>query len=140
MNRELCDRTKAFALRITRLSSAMPRGREATLMAKQVFKAGTSVGAHCREAYRSRSKAELISKLESALQELDETTYWLELIAESKIVSARRLGPLLKEADELIRILVACVKTIKGIPKGNPEIESQTDSDRRADSDPEDDT
>lgn len=136
MNRELCDRTKAFALRITRLSSAMPRGREATLMAKQVFKAGASVGAHCREAYRSRSKAELISKLETALQELDETSYWLELIGESKTVSARRLAPLLKEADELIRILVACVKTIKGIPRKNPE----ADSDREADLHPEADS
>ena len=136
MNRELCDRTKAFALRITRLSSAMPRGRESNLMARQVFKAGTSVGAHCREAYRSRSKAELISKLETALQELDETTYWLELIAESKIVTERRLGPLLKEADELIRILVACVKKIKGISKENRE----SASDRQTDGGPEADS
>jgi four helix bundle protein len=115
MNRELCDRTKAFALRIIRLSSALPRGREATTMGRQVLRAGTSVGSHCREAYRSRTKPELISKLETALQELDETTYWLELLAESKIVSARRLAPLRKEADELMRILVACVKTIKGL-------------------------
>ena len=84
-------------------------------MGKQVLRAGTSVGSHCREAYRSRSKPELISKLETALQELDETTYWLELIGESKIVSARRLAPLQKEADELTRILVTCVKTIKGL-------------------------
>src|SRR5688572_15049614 len=117
MNRELCDRTKAFALRIIRLSSALPRGREATIMGRQVLRAGTSVGSHCREAYRSRSKPELISKLETALQELDETTYWLELLAESKIVPARRLAPLQKEADELTRILVACVKTIKGLKK-----------------------
>src|SRR6185436_8556133 len=115
MNRELCDRTKAFALRIIRLSGAMPRGREATIMGRQVLRAGTSVGSHCREAYRSRSKPELISKLETALQELYETSYWLELIGESKIVSPQRLSPLIREADELTRILVACVKTIKGL-------------------------
>jgi len=83
-------------------------------MARQVLRAGTSVGSHCREAYRSRSNAELISKLETALQELDETSYWLELIGESAIVSSQRLAPLLREADELTRVLVACVKTIKG--------------------------
>ena len=88
-------------------------------MGRQVLRAGTSVGSHCREAYRSRSKPELISKLETALQELDETTYWLELIGESKVVSSQRLAPLLKEADELTRILVACVKTIKGLKQKN---------------------
>ncbi|HUP59370.1 MAG TPA: four helix bundle protein [Thermoanaerobaculia bacterium] len=93
----------------------MPRGREATTMGNQVLRAGTSVGSHCREAYRSRSKPELISKLEMALQELDETSYWLELISDSKVVSARRLAPLQKEADELTRVLVACVRTIKGL-------------------------
>jgi len=86
-------------------------------MARQVLRAGTSVGSHCREAYRSRSKPELVSKLETALQELDETSYWLELIGESKVLSPRRLAPLITEADELIRIIVACVKTIKGIRK-----------------------
>ncbi len=113
MTRELCERTKAFALRIIRLSSALPRRREATLMARQVLRSGTSVGSHCREAYRSRSNAELISKLESALQELDETSYWLELIRESNMMASQRLEPLLQEADELMRILVASVKTIK---------------------------
>jgi len=84
-------------------------------MGRQVLRAGTSVGSHCREAYRSWSKAELVSKLETALQELDETSYWLELIADSKIMSPRRLAPLVAEADELTRVLVACVKTIKGL-------------------------
>src|SRR5688500_16062213 len=74
MKRELCDRTKAFALRIVRLSAALPHTREVDVIAKQVLRSGTSVGAQCREAYSSRSKAELISKLESALQELDETS------------------------------------------------------------------
>ncbi|PYQ31600.1 MAG: four helix bundle protein [Acidobacteria bacterium] len=113
MTRDLCDRTKTFALRIIRLSSALPRRREATVMARQVLRAGTSVGSHCREAYRARSNAELVSKLETALQELDETSYWLELISESNVMPTQRLAPLIQEADELTRILVASVKTIK---------------------------
>jgi four helix bundle protein len=113
MKRELCDRTKAFALRVVRLSAALPRAREADVMARQVLRSGTSVGAQCREAYRSRSKAELISKLESALQELDETAYWLELLIESEIVAADKLAPLMKEADELTRVMVTVVRTVK---------------------------
>jgi len=83
-------------------------------MARQMLRSGTSVGAHYREAYRARSTAEFISKMEGALQELDETTYWLELLVETGQLSHKRLGPLMAEADELIRILVACVKAAKG--------------------------
>jgi len=53
------------------------------------------------------------------LQELDETSYWLELIGDAKIVPAQRLAPLIAEADELMRVIVTCVKTIKGIPRRN---------------------
>lgn len=113
MKRELCDRTKAFALRIVRLSAALPHGREADVMGRQILRSGTSVGAQCREAYRSRSKAELISKLESALQELDETSYWLELLVESQIVTSAKLAPLMQEADELTRVIVTVVRTVK---------------------------
>ncbi|HKR63856.1 MAG TPA: four helix bundle protein [Thermoanaerobaculia bacterium] len=113
MRRELSDRTKAFALRIVRLSAALPRTREADVIGRQVLRSGTSPGAQCREAYRSRSKAELISKLESSLQELDETSYWLELLVESEIVSQTKLAPLMTEADELTRVMVAAVRTLK---------------------------
>src|SRR5436190_23261659 len=109
----LRDRAKSFALRIIRLFSALPKNEAARVLGRQMLRSGTSVGAHCREGYRSRSDAELISKYETALQELDETTYWLELLADAGIVSARRLAPLMGEANELISILVTSVKTIK---------------------------
>jgi len=79
----------------------------------QAFRSGTSVGAQYREACRARSDAEIISKLESTLQELDETSYWLELLIESELVSSRMLEPLLREADELTRMFVTSVKNIK---------------------------
>lgn len=113
MERELADRTKTFALRVIRMYTALPKSQVAAVLGKQVLRSGTSVGAHYREAYRSRSTAEVISKLEVALQELDETTYWLELLIEAGVVRAERLEGLMKEADELIAILVTSVKTIK---------------------------
>ena len=109
----LRDRTKSFALRIIRLFSALPKNEAARVLGRQMLRSGTSVGAHCREGYRSRSDAELISKYEGALQELDETMYWLELLVEAEIVKAERLQPLMVEANEIISILVASVRTIK---------------------------
>ena len=71
------------------------------------------VGAHVREGKRSRSDAEMISKTEGALQEFEETMYWLELIEESGIVKPELLQDLMKESDELTAILVTGTKTLK---------------------------
>jgi four helix bundle protein len=106
-------RTKALALRIVRLSSASPKSAKAQVLGKQVRRSGTSVGAHDREAHRTRSSAEFVSKLECGLQELDETCYWLELLTESDIVPPERLADLIDEANQLIAILVTCVKNAK---------------------------
>jgi four helix bundle protein len=106
-------RTRLFALRIIRLSAALPRTREADVLGRQLLRSGTSVGSHWREAHRARSNAEFISKLEGAIMELDETAYWLELLADAAIVKATRLGDLSRETDELMRIIVASVRTAK---------------------------
>lgn len=109
----LRDRTKSFALRVIKLYAALPKSELARLLGRQVVRSGTSPGAHCREAFRARSDAEIISKLETALQEMDETIYWLELLTESGIVRRQRLEPLIAEANEIIAITVTSVKTIK---------------------------
>ncbi len=86
---DLSKRTTEFALRIIRLYSALPKTTEAQVIGKQVLRSGTSVGAHYREARRAKSNADFINKIEGALQELDETSYWLELLVESDIVKWR---------------------------------------------------
>ena len=111
---EFRERTKRYASAIVQLYVQLPRSRrEVEVLGHQLLRSGTSVGAHCREGHRSRSDAELISKYEGALQELDETMYWLELLVEAEIVKAGRLQPLMVEANEIISILVASVRTIK---------------------------
>src|SRR5437588_9349066 len=111
--RDLRKRTKLFALRIIKLYASLPRSTEAQVIGKQVVRSGTSVGAHYREAKRARSTAEFISKIEVALQELDETIYWLELLTESGIVPEARLTSLKGEAEELMKMLVSSAKTAK---------------------------
>jgi four helix bundle protein len=111
--RDLRKRTKAFALRVIKVYSSLPKTTEAQVIGKQMLRSGTSVGAHYREATRARSTAEFISKIEGGLQELEETVYWLELLIESEIVKEIRLNDLLNEAEELTSIFVASVKTAK---------------------------
>jgi four helix bundle protein len=111
--RDLRKRTKLFALRIIKLYASLPKSTEAQILGKQVVRSGTSVGAHYREAKRARSTAEFISKVEVALQELDETIYWLELLCESEIVAETRLSSLKDEAEQLMKILVTSAKTAK---------------------------
>jgi len=106
-------RTKEFALRIIRMYAVLPKNSIATVLGHQAFRSGTSVGAHYREANRARSTAEFISKLEVAIQELDETKYWLELIIEAALVRAAQLAPLQSDASELAAILTASVRTAK---------------------------
>ena len=110
---DLKKRTKAFALRIVRLYTALPKTTVAQVLGTQVLRSGTSVGAHYREASRARSTAEFISKLEVAIQELDETLYWLELLEEAAIVRTGQLTDLRAEAEELISIFVSSVRTAK---------------------------
>lgn len=109
----LAVRTKRFALRILRLYAALPKTTEAQIIGRQVLRSGTSVGAHYREASRARSTAEFISKIETGLQELDETQYWLELLIEAEIMPEKRLSDLFAESNELIAILVTCTKKAK---------------------------
>jgi four helix bundle protein len=110
---DLKTRTKAYALRIIRLYVALPKSTEAQVLGRQMLRSGTSVGAHYREAIRARSIAEFVSKIEGGLQELEETAYWLELLAESGIMTQGHLHDLFRETDDLIAIFVSSVNTAK---------------------------
>jgi four helix bundle protein len=111
---DLRVRTKQLSLRIIRLNVTLQKSDTvAQILGKQVLRSGTSVGAHYHEACRARSVAEFISKIEAGTQELEETIYWLELLADSKTVSDARLRSLREECKELLAILTACVKTAK---------------------------
>jgi len=110
---ELKRRTKQFGLRVIRLVEALPSTRTANVIGNQLLRAGTSVGANYRSACRGRSKADFISKVGIAIEEADESLYWMEMLIEAGIVSEKRLADLMKEADELVAILTASVKTAR---------------------------
>ena len=112
---ELKLRTKAFALRVIRMYSKLPKNDTvAQVLGKQVLRSGTSVGANYREASRGRSKAEFISKIGDSLKEIEETEYWLELLVDSGCVSTATMAGLLDETRQLIAIFTTIDKRSKG--------------------------
>lgn len=110
---DLKDRTKSFGLRIIKLVEALPdtvTGRE---IGKQLIRCGISVGANYRASCRARSKAEFSAKLHIVLEEADESVFWLELIIDLKLLSGKRVKPLLDEANELTAIFAKSFFTVK---------------------------
>src|SRR5262245_30706655 len=98
---EFKRRTKAVAIRVIRLVSALPKSPTADVIGRQLLRAGTSVGANYRAACRARSQQDMISKLGIVEEEADESVYWLELLSDSKIVTAKRLQDLIREFNEI---------------------------------------
>ena len=113
MSDELKERTKDFAVRIIRLYAALPKTAEAQVIGKQVLRSGTSIGAQYREAQHAKSDADFISKIEGSLPELEETTYWLELLEEIAVFPPEKLQPIRTETKELTAIFVTIAKKTK---------------------------
>jgi four helix bundle protein len=122
---ELKDRTKKFALRVIKLSDALPNNALGYIIQKQILRSGTSVAANYRATLRSRSDPEFISKLNVVIEECDETSFWLELIMDSQLLKKDKVESLYKEADELVSIFCSSQKTMKGKLNQKSEIRNQ---------------
>ncbi|MBI3948699.1 MAG: four helix bundle protein [Armatimonadetes bacterium] len=110
---ELKRRTKEFAKAVIQLCRRLPNTYEGRLIGNQLFRSGTGVGANYRAACRGRSRADFAAKPGVALEEADESLYWLEILSETQIVDPGDLAPLTKEAHELVAIFVASLNTAR---------------------------
>jgi four helix bundle protein len=104
---ELQERTKDFALRVLNLIEHLPNAIGGRVLANQLARSSTSVGANYRAACRARSRAEFASKLGTVAEEADESLYWLELIQVGDFVPEKRIASLISEADELTAIFTS---------------------------------
>lgn len=112
MNKDdLRRRTKAFALRVLKLIRALQKDVGSRAVASQLVRSAMSVGANYRASLRGRSRAEWLSKLNTCLEEADESEYWMELIVEDEMLPSERVNSLLQEAAELTAIFAASIKT-----------------------------
>lgn len=110
---EMKERTKAYANRIVKLCSALPNNWVARTLGKQLLRSGTSVGANYRAVCRAKSNSDFINKLRIVEEECDESLFWMELLVDNSIVKLSRLSNLMKEANELLAIVVSSAKTAR---------------------------
>ena len=109
----LRDKSKAFAIRIVRLSQYLQEKFHEYVLSRQVLKSGTSIGANIRESKNAQSISDFISKLEIALKESDETEYWLEILHETGYISDDEFDSVVTDNKELTAMLVSIVKASK---------------------------
>lgn len=109
----LKQRTKAFALRVIRLSDAMPRSIPGDVLSRQLVRSATSVAANYRSACRGKSRADFIAKLGIVEEEADESAFWLELIAEAGLLPETKTAALHAKAGELTAIAVSSIRTAR---------------------------
>jgi four helix bundle protein len=107
-------RTKDFAHRCVKLSVALPRTQLGRHLAGQLIRASTSVAANYRACCLAQSKASFIAKISIALEEADESAFWLEFIIDEQLIKPERVTPLFEEANELTAIFYASRKTARG--------------------------
>src|SRR3989441_11733532 len=113
-SRDLRERTKAFALGVIRLVQDLPRDRAADVIGHQLLRAGTSVGANYRSARRARSRREFLAKMGIVEEEADESSFWIELLARAGLATSEQVSELQDEADQLVAITVALIRTARG--------------------------
>lgn len=110
---ELKKRTKTFHIAVIKACEGFPKNTAGYEMSKQLIRSAGSIGANYRAACRGKSTADFIYKIEVVIEEADESMYWLEVSEEALLLNEQVTKPLLKEANELVSIFVATVKTSK---------------------------
>ena len=103
----------AFALRTIKLQQYLVESRQEYILSKQVLRSGTSIGANVEESIHAQSRADFIHKLSVAQKEAGETSYWLRLLRESEMLTAKQAESLIADCEELQKLLAATIKTSK---------------------------
>ena len=110
---ELKKRLQTFALRIIKLTESLPNNITGKTLGNQIIRSGTSPGANYRSACLGKSDKDFLNKLKMVEEELDETLYWMELIVQSDLIKENLLSDLIVENNELLKIIVSSITTMK---------------------------
>ena len=109
----LKTKSKAFALRVIKMYNYLCEQKKEYVMSKQVLRSGTSIGANVAEAFFAQSDADFIAKLYISRKEAGETIYWIELLKESSYIGCDEADSMIKDCDELLKLLTSSIKTVK---------------------------
>ena len=105
--------TFQFGIRSIRLAESLHQTIFAQIIAKQLIRAATSVGANYRAAIRSRSRADFVAKMGMVEEECDEAVYWIEVLVELELLSEKRTSALQDEANEILTVTISSIKTAR---------------------------
>jgi four helix bundle protein len=112
-NNVLLDKTLEFSVRIVRSYQYLTREKHEEIMAKQLLRSGTSIGANAHEAVYGTSKQDFIAKLHIALKEASETEYWLILLTRTEYLTTIQSESLMSDCLEIKKILIATLNKTK---------------------------
>ncbi len=113
MENGVANKSKAFAIQIIGLFKQLVEKEKEFVLSKQMLRSGTAIGALIREAEHGQSKADFLNKMNVALKEANETTYWLELLHETDYISELEFNDVNSKCLEILKILITIVKTTK---------------------------
>ena len=119
MSSTLKDKTYSFSIDVVRVYRKIVDDKKEYVLSKQILRSGTAIGALIAEAAYGQSKPDFISKLSIALKEANETKYWLCLLKDTQLFDEITFDNLSPKLDEILKMLVASIKTAKGIPRDN---------------------
>ena len=110
---ELRNRLKVFAVRIAKLVDKLPNTSAGRAIGNQIVRSGTSPAANYRAACLGKSDKDFLNKLKMVEEELDETLYWIELLGDTSLVKQELLSDLYRENEELLKIIISSITTMK---------------------------
>jgi len=110
---EFRTRTFQFGIRCIRLAESLPQTAVTHVIARQLIRAASSVGANYRAAIRSRSRADFVAKMGIVEEECDETVYWIEVLLEFALIAEKRTKELQQEASEILAVTISSIKTAR---------------------------
>lgn len=109
----LKEKSYSFSLRIIKLFQYLNKEKKEYVLAKQILRSGTSIGANIEEAMAGQSEKDFIAKLSISYKELKETHYWLRFLKDSNLIDEKQFISIITDCDKIIRILVSILKTSK---------------------------
>ena len=109
----LVDKSIDFAIRMSNCYRYLLKDKNEDIMSKQMFRSGTSIGANIHEGIQAQSKADFLAKLNISLKEASETSFWLVVLHRAEYLEENLFVSLKNDLDEIIRILIATIKTTK---------------------------
>jgi len=107
------EKSYAFVLRTIKLYGYLQKEKKEYHLSKQLIRSGTSIGANIEEAIGASSRKDFKAKLDIAHKETRETKFWLRLLKDSDLLEPKIAGALLNDCEELIRLLIAILNTLK---------------------------